>query len=58
MYQHWARRRTECHLLFLEMVEDGMTKQELERLIKLRPTLWGFYKAWLDRLPEEVTNGV
>ena len=42
-------RRNEA---FLDAVKDGMTRQELESLIKRRPNIWGAYSHWLDKLPE------
>jgi hypothetical protein len=38
--------------LFSDMVKDGMTKSELQRLIAKRPSLWGKFSQWLDILPE------
>jgi hypothetical protein len=39
--------------LFSDMVKDGLTKSELQRLIAKRPLLWGKFSHWLDILPEE-----
>lgn len=39
--------------LFLEMVKDGLTKSELEKLICKRPELWDRFDGWLDKLPSD-----
>jgi hypothetical protein len=39
--------------LFSDMVKDGLTKSELQRLIAKRPSSWGKFSHWLDILPEE-----
>jgi len=36
---------------FLEMVEDGLTREELTKLIAKRPSLWGRFEHWLPKLP-------
>ena len=43
------------NLLFLRFVEDGMTRQELQKNIDRRPALWGRWANWLDKLPEEAS---
>lgn len=48
-----SRRAVEADLLFLDFVEDGLTRRELQRDIDRRPQLWGRYASWLDKLPEE-----
>jgi hypothetical protein len=37
--------------VFYEMVQDGLTRQQLERLIEKNPDTWGFYYGWLEKLP-------
>ncbi|MHB1666098.1 hypothetical protein [Thiomonas sp.] len=39
------------NLLFLEMVHDGMTREDLARNIERRPQLWSRFSHWLARLP-------
>ena len=39
--------------LFLELVDDGMTREELRINIRRRPELWERFSDWLDRLPSE-----
>lgn len=52
-YWHEAERRAaEANLLFLQFVKDGMTREQLARLISRRPSLWGRFSVWLDKLPE------
>lgn len=38
---------------FLEFVKNGLKREELERLIAKRPSLWGRFKNWLPNLPLE-----
>ena len=45
------RKSSENDLLFLDMVKDGMTKEELQKNIDRRPALWGKYFNWLEKLP-------
>ena len=37
--------------LFLQLVKEGMTKEELQRNITRRPALWGRFSNWLPLLP-------
>lgn len=37
--------------VFLFLVRDGMTAEELRRHIARRPALWGRFAAWVDYLP-------
>lgn len=37
--------------LFLDMVRQGMTRQELERNIKRRPAVWSRYAGFINKLP-------
>lgn len=45
------RRLADANEAFLELVRDGMTREELARNIERRPSLWQRYANWLDRLP-------
>lgn len=36
---------------FMELVRDGLTREELERNIARRPALWSRFVGWLDQLP-------
>jgi hypothetical protein len=49
----YAAERTiaEVNLLFLELVNDGLTREELAINIGGRPSLWQRFETWLDRLP-------
>ena len=51
MFDHAQRRSFEVNRLFLEFVQDGMTREELARNIERRPALWGRFSSWLDKLP-------
>jgi hypothetical protein len=45
------RQVSDANETFLSMVESGMTKSELEALIRKRPALWGRFSNWLGKLP-------
>jgi DNA-nicking Smr family endonuclease len=51
MFNQAQRAAANQDLLFLEFVEDGLTKNELERLIVRRPATWSRYTSWLSKLP-------
>lgn len=51
MFYDAARKSSELDQLFLELVRDGLTKRELNENIQRRPSLWGRYKGWLNKLP-------
>ena len=36
---------------FLFLAEQGMTREELATNIARRPSLWGRFSNWLDKLP-------
>ena len=36
---------------FLMLVREGLTRNELERLIEKRPSLYRRFAGWLDKLP-------
>jgi hypothetical protein len=42
----------ESNQLFLDLVNDGMTREELQANIKRRPELWGRWENWLPKLPQ------
>ena len=54
MFYDEQRKIGETNLMFLFLVEEGMTREELERLITKRPALWGRFSNWLERLPNSV----
>jgi hypothetical protein len=56
MYYQAVRKASECNQLFLQFVKDGMTREQLEKLIQKRPSLWGRFSNWLERLPKENTH--
>ena len=43
-----ARKRNETFLL---LVREGLTKSELEHLIKKRPSLYSRFSGWIEKLP-------
>jgi len=52
MFYDAGRQIAETNILFLELVQDGLTRRELARNIERRPSLWGRFENWLDKLPE------
>jgi hypothetical protein len=50
-YEEARKKIAETNKLFLELVKDGMTRKELAANIKKRPSLWGRFENWLDKLP-------
>jgi hypothetical protein len=51
MYYEAERKAAEVSLQFLEFVKDGLTREDLVRLIERRPALWARFSSWLDKLP-------
>ena len=51
MYYRAERNAAEVNETFLELVKDGMTREELARNIERRPSLWSRFSGWLDQLP-------
>lgn len=47
------RKIAETNQLFLDMVNDGLTREELQRNIDRRPSLWGRFANWLPKLPSK-----
>ncbi|MBU3743788.1 MAG: hypothetical protein FGM61_04470 [Sediminibacterium sp.] len=50
--QQQQQKISNMNRLFVEMVQDGMTRNDLENCIKLRPQLWGRFSHWMSILPE------
>lgn len=36
---------------FLWLVQNGLTREDLQRCIERRPSLWQRFEGWLDKLP-------
>lgn len=53
MFYRAQRQIADANLLFLELVEDGLTREELQTNINRRPSLWSRYVNWLDKLPSK-----
>lgn len=53
MFYAASRQIADTNLQFLELVKDGMTREELAKNIARRPHLWTRFEGWLDRLPTE-----
>lgn len=47
------RKIADLNLAFLDIVKEGLTKQDLARLIKYWPERYERFSNWLDKLPEE-----
>lgn len=50
---YWSehQKNAEINNFFLELVKDGLTKDELKKLIEKRPSLWKRFEGWLEKLP-------
>jgi hypothetical protein len=53
LYYQAERRSAEVNETFLELVAEGLTREELARNIERRPSLWDRFSGWLDRLPSK-----
>jgi len=51
MFYKAQKNNHEVNETFLELVRDGLTRDELQQNINKRPELWGRFKNWLDKLP-------
>ena len=50
-YYQAVAKAAAANLTFLQFVKDGMTREDLQKLINKRPSLWGRFSVWLDKLP-------
>ncbi|MEB8474024.1 MULTISPECIES: hypothetical protein [Acidithiobacillus] len=48
-----SRRDATINNLFLEFVDDGLTREELQENIKRRPQVWGRFARFLEQLPSK-----
>ena len=54
MYYGEFNKMAEGNELFMEFVRNGeMSREQLARLIKHRPSLWSRFSGFLDILPSE-----
>lgn len=53
MFYREQRNIADINLLFLELVGDGLSREELTYLINKRPALWGRFSNWMDKLPSK-----
>lgn len=51
MFYTEQRKLGDRNIQFLEMVKDGLTREELQALINKRPAHYSIYQHWLDKLP-------
>lgn len=51
MFYTEQRKLGDRNIQFLEMVKDGLTREELRALIDKRPEHYTMYENWLDKLP-------
>lgn len=54
MFYAAHRQVAETNNAFLELVKEGLTREELEINIERRPALWQRYENWLSVLPSKV----
>jgi hypothetical protein len=53
MFYRAQRNIAEVNETFLQLVKDGMTREDLKRNIERRPELWSRFESWLDKLPSD-----
>ena len=53
MFYAAHRQVAETNNTFLELVKEGMTREDLAACIAKRPALWQRYASWLDKLPSK-----
>ena len=51
MFYEQTRKIGGANQTFLELVADGMTREELARNIERGPVLWSRFANWMDKLP-------
>jgi len=51
MFYQEQRKLGEVDETFCEIVKQGLTRNELAKLIKKRPALWSRFSNWLKVLP-------
>ena len=51
MYYKAHTQSADLNKIFLSIVEQGLTKEELQQNIDKDPNLWNRYRDWLDKLP-------
>ena len=52
MFYKAQRNCAEVDKTFLFLVEQGLTKKELQHNINKNPNLWSRFKNWIDKLPD------
>lgn len=53
MFYAASRQIADTNLMFLTLVEEGLTREELQRNIERRPGLWQRFEHWLPNLPSK-----
>lgn len=53
MFYAASRQVAETNNTFLELVKEGLTREELARNIERRPALWQRFEHWLPVLPSK-----
>jgi len=53
MFQESAENVARANETFMHLVQSGMTRSDLERCIKMRPSLWARFENWLNKLPKD-----
>ena len=53
MFYAAHRQVAETNNAFLELVKEGLTREELARNIERRPALWQRFENWLPVLPSK-----
>lgn len=55
LFYQEQRNIAEGNQQFLNLVHDGLTREDLDRCIERRPQLWSRFAKYRDRLPTSVS---
>jgi arsenate reductase-like glutaredoxin family protein len=58
MFWKAHRQIADANETFMQLVKDGMTREELKKNIEKRPELWGRFSNWLEKLPTETNKEI
>jgi hypothetical protein len=51
MYYASEKKSARLNEAFLDLVNDGLTRKDLQTLIARRPEIYGRFEGWTDKLP-------
>lgn len=55
MFYQAHRKVSDTNEAFLDLVKDGLTKEDLVRNIERRPALWSRFESFINTLPSSKT---